>query len=965
MIGQTLSHYKVLDEISRGGMGIVYRALDVKLNREVALKVLPPELVADPERKRRFVQEAQAAAALEHPHIAVVYEIDEANGVTFIAMELIRGEQLSDTLARAKLSADRALELAIEIAEGLASAHGKGVVHRDLKPANIMVTGDGHAKVIDFGLAKLIEPAVGPESEIDTALRDGTGTGVVMGTLSHMSPEQARGQTVDHRTDVFSFGILLHEMLTGDPPFTGPSAAEVQYAIIHERTPRMPREHSELQTVLDRCLAKDPDDRYQSMADVQGRLRDVQRRLVGAPASLTAAFMRPAIVVVGALLLVVAAVFIVLAMRQSERERWAREEALPEIARLVEEDQYARAFHLASEAAPVLGDDPAMEAAWSRLSRPVTISTEPSGADVYFRSFPEGSGDEIRLGTSPVEGARLPLGSYWLRVEREGFRPVEALMPPSGLVSTLTVQLDALETAPPGMVRIRQPSLGVRLAGFDTVPQFESPDYWIDATEVTNRAYKRFVDSGGYEEPEYWTHDVVKEGRVLSFDESRTEFRDRTGRPGPSTWAGGAYPEGEDDHPVSGVSWYEAAAYATFSDRHLPTLYHWTSAAETRLSAEILTFSNFDGHAPGPVGSRPPGPFGTHDMAGNVKEWAWNKTSGARYILGGAWNDPTYMFFENDTRDPLDRAPENGFRTVLYSDPADPNVIAMSRPIERLARRTGLDEPVSDAIFHAYLAQFEYDLTPLESVVESVDESSQYWTKEKITYTAAYGGERLIAYLFLPKNVEPPYQTILYFPGSSATRVRSSETLGQMRFIDFLVMSGRAVLYPVYKGTHERHDSRLEFTDANSSRTYAEFVTQWVKDARRSLDYLESRAEVDPDRIGFEGLSWGARLGNIVLAVEDRLKVGVLIGGGFPYQQPRPEVAETNFAPRVDVPVIMLNGTHDSIFPLETNQKPMFELLGASPKEHILYESGHVLAGHHNQMSQQILEWLDRHLGPI
>ncbi len=246
-----------------------------------------------------------------------------------------------------------------------------------------------------------------------------------------------------------------------------------------------------------------------------------------------------------------------------------------------------------------------------------------------------------------------------------------------------------------------------------------------------------------------------------------------------------------------------------------------------------------------------------------------------------------------------------------------------------------------------------------------MDDSSRYWIKEKITYNTAYGGERLISYLFLPRNVEPPYQTILYFPGSSATRVRSSEPIGQMRFIDFLVLSGRAVFYPVYKGTYERRDPRLEFTDANPSRTYAEFVTQWVKDVERSLDYLESRPEIDSNRIGFEGLSWGARLGNIVLAVEDRFKVGVLIGGGFPHLQPRPEVAETNFAPRINVPVMMLNGAHDSIFPLETNQQPMFELLGTETKEHVLYESGHVLTSYHNQMSQKILEWLDRHLGPV
>jgi dienelactone hydrolase len=184
-------------------------------------------------------------------------------------------------------------------------------------------------------------------------------------------------------------------------------------------------------------------------------------------------------------------------------------------------------------------------------------------------------------------------------------------------------------------------------------------------------------------------------------------------------------------------------------------------------------------------------------------------------------------------------------------------------------------------------------------------------------------------------------------------------------YIDFIVMSGRALLYPVYKGTYERHDPRLEFTDANPSRTYAEFVGQWVKDARRSMDYLESRPEVDSHRIGYYGLSWGARMGNLVLAVEDRLRVAVLLGGGFPNAQPLPEVAETNYASRVKIPVLMLNGAYDAVFPLETNQKPMFDLLGSREKEHAVFESGHILTGYRNQMIQRTLDWLDRHLGSV
>jgi cephalosporin-C deacetylase-like acetyl esterase len=974
VVGRSLSHYKVLEEISRGGMGIVYRALDVKLNREVALKVLPTELVADPERKRRFILEAQAAAALDHPHIAVVYEIDEAEGITFIALELIRGEKLSDHLGHERLSVDRSLELAIQVAEGLERAHEKGIVHRDLKPANVMVTGDGRAKLIDFGLAKLVEPERSSGSDIETALREKTRAGVVMGTISYMSPEQARGRTVDHRTDIFAFGILIHEMLTGEAPFRGQSAPEIQHAIIHDSAPRLsssrvPERTVELQRIVDRCLAKAPEDRFQQMSEVLSALRAVlqQRysdRVRGL--GLLQSIQRPTVALAGILLLVLIGILGVRAWQRNENVRWAREEALPEIARLVERDEYGPAYHLARAAAEVLPDDPTLVALWDRLSKPVSITTEPPGAEVFFQSFPEGGGEEQHLGTTPIDGQRVPLGSYWLRFEKKGFLSRNQLVPSPELMDELRFQLASTEGAPEGMVYISPlRRLRIGLAGFDTVRQFESAGYWIDEHEVSNAMYRQFVESGGYENQEYWAHDVIKDGQVLSFEASRSEFRDQTGRPGPSTWAGGTFPEGQEDYPVSGVSWYEAAAYTRFAGRSLPTVYHWGSATSTYLTAAILSFSNFDGRGPEPVMSRPPGLFGTRHMAGNVKEWCWNESSGRRYILGGAWNEPTHMFFEADLRPPLDRSSNNGFRTTLYLDPNDPVVVATKRPLVPPARRTGRIEAVSDEIFEAYKTQFAYDPTPLEAVSESIDEKSQYWKKERITFNAAYANERIIAYLFVPTNVDPPYQTILYFPGAGAVRVSSSADLDQMRFVDFVIMSGRALLYPVYKGTYERKDSRLEYTDANPSRSYAEFVGQWVKDVRRSLDYLETRPDIDADRFGYLALSWGARLGNIVLAVEDRLKLGVLLGGGLPHQQARPEVAETNFAPRVKMPVLMINGVRDAIFPYETNQKPMFELLGTDTKEHLLFDTGHVLDGHRSQMVQKVLSWLDLHLGPV
>ena len=285
MIGRRLSHYEIVEEISRGGMGVVYRAVDVNLGREVAIKVLPDDLVHEPGRRERLLQEARAASSLEHPHIAVIHEVGDADGVTFIAMELIRGEKLSSLLARGPLVVSRALVLATEMAEGLARAHETGIVHRDLKPANVMVTSDGHVKVIDFGLAKIFETT---PQDAATASVHGPRTedGLVLGTAAYMSPEQARGMRVDHRSDIFALGVTLYEMVTGRPAFQGQSSLDTMQAVLTQPVPPLPafagtsaEATAELQRIIAKCTAKDVEDRYQGMKDVVVDLRAARRRL--------------------------------------------------------------------------------------------------------------------------------------------------------------------------------------------------------------------------------------------------------------------------------------------------------------------------------------------------------------------------------------------------------------------------------------------------------------------------------------------------------------------------------------------------------------------------------------------------------------------------------------------------------------------------------------------------------------
>jgi tetratricopeptide (TPR) repeat protein/tRNA A-37 threonylcarbamoyl transferase component Bud32 len=294
MLGETLGHYRVHRKLGEGGMGEVYLAEDLTLKRKVAIKVISPDLVRNEGRRERFIQEATLAASIDHPHIAAIYAIDQAGDRTYIAMEYIRGETLRELLKTGPPPLRRVLDLAIQIADALAKVHLHGVTHRDLKPENVIVSDDGYAKVIDFGLAKLTEHVpVAADVATATGMQVRTAEGLVLGTFAYMSPEQARGARVDARSDIFSFGVLLHELLTGIAPFRRDSAAETVSAILTTTPPDVAVSDAaiapELQRIVRKSLMKDAEARYQSMREVVVDLRGVRDVLAGTRATTTAA----------------------------------------------------------------------------------------------------------------------------------------------------------------------------------------------------------------------------------------------------------------------------------------------------------------------------------------------------------------------------------------------------------------------------------------------------------------------------------------------------------------------------------------------------------------------------------------------------------------------------------------------------------------------------------------------------
>ena len=361
--GARLGPYEILAPIGAGGMGEVYKALDTRLGRDVAVKVMPAEFATNPERLRRFEQEARAAAALNHPNILALYDIGTQEGAPYIVTELLEGQTLRQKLHEGPLTPAGALDLGVQVAHGLAAAHEKGIVHRDIKPENLWITKDGRVKILDFGLARLTatEPAAKPDTEAPTVGAP-TREGTILGTPAYMSPEQAEGKRADARTDLFSFGAVLYEMVTGRRAFDGDSPVSILSAILTKTPPAAGslREGvpADLDKILARCLEKDPKRRYLSADALCKDLTACLDTLTQRGITLRILLRNPHFAIPATLLLVAAVAGATWFGICTAHQRTARKEWLPEIQRLAEARDYWPAFLLARKAVAVLGDDP-------------------------------------------------------------------------------------------------------------------------------------------------------------------------------------------------------------------------------------------------------------------------------------------------------------------------------------------------------------------------------------------------------------------------------------------------------------------------------------------------------------------------------------------------------------------------------------------------------------------------------
>jgi len=1007
--GDKIGDYKIIKSLGIGGQGAVFLAEDLQLKRAVAIKFLPSaETSADSRANKRFRREAQAAAALSHPNICAIHKIGADANREFIVMQYAEGETLSARLKKGKLGLKNALDLTIQIADALSEAHAQGVIHRDIKPANIVVSENNQVTVLDFGLAKLVRNEeleskerenstleLSPNSPLPTPHSLLTQPGLIMGTVAYMSPEQARAEKTDFRTDIWSLGVCLYEMTAGKNPFFRENLAETFAAILFFE-PDFEDFLPPIADIVKKTLQKNADERYQSAKEFLTDLRELRNELSFEEQLRIRDLSFEKSAVKKSLFgskQIAFAVFILAILagggwfyQHNRNINWAKEN-LKQIEELAKSDKTFEGYDLALQTAKYLPNDENLTKLMPLVSDNLTVKTEPAGAKVYLKRFqPDKNGnfsERTFLGETPFENKQIARGQYLLYVEKEGFAPfvrsISGRLPDysTDLIWMPPIQISAklveAEQVPDKMIFV--PAGEYKLVSYTRPTDKRLPlgDFFIDQTEVSNAEFKEFITAGGYSKKEFWQLPFISDGKEIPFEEFSEKFKDRTGLSAPRSWTNQNFADGKANFPVTDITWYEAAAYAKFRGKDLPTIFQWEKAARdgkfdegyntmpwglSRDADSTEFLANFRGSETVPVESFEFGasPYGCLNMAGNVAEWMINRRGTNVLVSGGSWGEKSYLFGYYGDFPPLYSSNKIGFRLVknLSENTADADDLPpMEIPVY---------QPSSNADLKKWLVHYAYDKTPLEAeVIERTETDS--WTREKISFIGA-NRERAIAYLYLPKNAPRPLQIVHWIPAADVPLGFSSLTHSVEDFLSPVIKSGRAVFAVTVKGYNERpYPAGYELPNGASIEFRKETVGK-VTDWQRGLDYLETRNELDATKIAFLGLSNGANQGLILTAIEKRYRSVVLVGFGFrtAWSKWIDEAKIINFAPHITQPKLILKGRYDEAHPLKTESEPIFNLL-RDPKRIVVVESGHVPPP--EIFAPTINDWLNETLGKV
>lgn len=689
--------------------------------------------------------------------------------------------------------------------------------------------------------------------------------------------------------------------------------------------------------------------------------------------------------------------------------------ALPMLDSLIAAARYTEAFDLAVAVEAGGGDAAGLARIWPEVADLLTVTTSPSGAEVraWRHHGPSDTDDSagrahaadvppawVSLGRTPIRGLRIPRVDHLLQVELEAHAAVTRLVTSSRertwrVTSSPELDMDipliAAEAAPADMVFV--PGGAYELASLDLPRGLVRvlDDFFLDAFEATNADFAAFITAGGYADSALWLPTLTGDAAAPSFREAVRGLVDVTGLPGPRGWSGQRFPEGRDRHPVTGVTWHEAAAYCAWRGKRLPGLFEWERAARDGRIAHTDGYAlpwgavtaanptvgraNFGSAGTVAVDTQPFGmsPYGAHAMAGNVKEWVATLTERGRGATGGSWEDPPYLFSEVAAYDPLHASAGLGFRCArdageLTRTGTPPRSARPGAARDAYAERLEIDPPVpsytpvDDATFAAFMSHYRYDRRPLGAeVVERVETDG--WVRERITFRGP-AGDRVVAYLYLPRLTAPPYQTLVLVPGANAFFANRITTIAESQ-LGPVVRSGRAVLAVVLLGMIERSFPEGEGLPDPPSIEFRDLMVRHATELRYGLDYLETRPDIDTGALAYIGLSFGAGSRLPLAAIDHRFATTILVGGGIDerLQPTLPEASNINFAPRIRGPKLLLNGQHDEEHPWATRGQPLWNLL-SEPKRLVLVEG----AGHlppPEAFVPAVTGWLDEVLGPV
>lgn len=1080
----SLKNYQVHERIGSGGMADVFAAEQLTpFRRQVAVKVQRTNQF-DSEACRRFESEQQTLATLKHENIATIYDAGlTINGAPYVSMELVRGEPITTYCNDHRLTIEDRLRLLLDVCNGVEYAHHNGVIHRDLKPANILIAEKVHGpqpKIIDFGIAKNTEASPHDKK---------TKAGKILGTLDYMSPEQLGNapSTVDAHSDIYSLGVILHEMLVDEIPLKKELsqsttleerlkctrttvAAPISSTLMSLENSTLLSENRSssfeelkrqftpaLDRIVSRMIAKRPDQRYATVQQVATDLEQLlksnaldSKSKVGTPRTMTRRRFRFAIIFFLIFLCLIGllhAFRIGTLQRVSKRGRsesnqrgtlrpsdsdialdaeappsadqeagrielsqeirpaQQNSELLPDKSHEIDEFYYrildrrpVAAFQLAKS----WPADPQLEQLREQLTDDVTLTDVPPDAVVEICDWIKEPFEWHRVETTNGK-VTLPLGrifieplkkfytrSFRIRITCPGYLTRELLLSKRDL---------AVIDGEIGLVKRTEPMPD----DMTLVPAFTSPDntrlkyhssllrnenaFWMDRHEVSNEDYLEFVKAGAYERPEFWTSvSFLFNGEELPFESAMKRFVDRTGNPGPASWSDGCFAPGMEKYPVSGVSFLEAASYASYRGKSLPTPEQWHHAASALTSAGMVARNNFASDGPERCGANSGiGRFNIQDLGGNVREWCGTSDiQGNSYILGGSWKSPPFALHSNITANQWDRSEVNGIRCCRSiregkrKESGKASVVTYTFPTEENPKYS---RPSLTELGHLHDYDRDIPTDPTGNQIQNATFASAGMSHTIAQIASAHQSSRYNLHLLGPTQHQRPLRCLIVLPNSrEASQTSQSLPLQALANPESLAMtadilSRYSLLLCVPDLNHPIHLNESKKLANNSEGLLRKNGTRDtsfnnVKDTMRALDYLLSRDDLDAEHCYILAFGNFGPSALRLLALDKRLQAGALVATGYGSASRPGRGMRTNldkryaayqYVPHVKQPVLMINGSRDLEYPETIAQIPLYQELGSVLKKKITIGTNLLHQPQHfGKVLQDAADWFHR-----